>query len=403
MAKKIFFTLFPLAYWILIAAGAVLRFLGEEFTSLSNTVINCGMLLLGIKLATIVHEIGHLLAAKLVGGTPRRMTLGRGHELCRTQIFGIRVVINSSFRGGFANASFNRPGFLRLRYGFYVLGGVLCNSLVALVLYSLFGFNYFGTDGTTTFAPASAVILANTLALINLLPFYSTVMGVRIPTDGLALLKLPFIKRKEVEKWLTVGPLLDAREHLERKEYSEALAIYQRYLSQYPDNKIIHLTLASVLMKTGKFQEGLDTLLPLERNLRDKEVKRFAGHFYNTAAWLYLLLNKIDLANHYSALALKEVPGENIFRGTRGSVLIERGDITDGILLLSHSMDFNFVNSNTLTAAIYLMLAQHLKGNSSERDKYLNFLNLNYDKLDVDERLLFERNLEKTQLEVISQ
>ncbi|SHH77775.1 Tetratricopeptide repeat-containing protein [Chryseolinea serpens] len=228
-------------------------------------------------------------------------------------------------------------------------------------------------------------------------------MGIRIPTDGLALLKLPFLKRQEVEKWLKVDALWDAQEHMERKEFGEALAIYQQYESQYPKNKTIRLTIATVLLKTGEPQKGLDILLPLESSLHEKELKRLAGHFYNTAAWLYLILNKIDLANHYSAMALKEVPGENMFRGTRGSVLIERGNITEGFLLLSHSMDFKFVNNTTLAAAIYLMLAQHLKGNTSERDKYLSFVNQNIDKLDVDERLLFERNLEKMKLEVISQ
>ncbi|HEY5750420.1 MAG TPA: site-2 protease family protein [Chryseolinea sp.] len=403
MAKKVFLTLFPLTYWLCIAAGIALGFLDDEFSSLSNSFINCGIFLLAVKLAIIFHEIGHILAAKLVGGTPRRMTLGKGHELHRTQLYGIHVVINSTFHGGLVNAAFTGPGFLRLRYAFYMLGGVLCNGLIAFVLYSLFGLNFFGADDKIIFAPASAFILANALLLVNLLPFYVAFMGVRIPSDGLALLTLPFVKRKEVEKWLKVDVLWDAQEHLERKEYSEALAIYEQYLSQYPENKTIRLTIASVLIKTGEPQKGLDTLLPLESSLHEKELKRLAGHFYNTAAWIYLLLNKIDLANHYSALALQKVPGENMFRGTRGSVLIESGNIKDGILLLSHSMDFNFTNSTTLTAAIYLMLAQHLKGNSSERDKYLNFVNLNYDKLDVDERLLFERNLEKTKLEVISQ
>ncbi|SHH77783.1 Peptidase M50B-like [Chryseolinea serpens] len=157
MAKKVFLTLFPLPYWILIVAGTVLGFLGDDFSSLSNAFINCGIFLVAAKLATIFHEIGHILAAKLVGGTPRRMILGRGHELYRAQIYGVRVVVNSSFRGARVTATFNHPSFLRLRYAFYMMGGVLCNGLIAFVFFSLFGFNFFGANDQVTFAPASAL------------------------------------------------------------------------------------------------------------------------------------------------------------------------------------------------------------------------------------------------------
>jgi hypothetical protein len=67
--------------------------------------------------------------------------------------------------------------------------------------------------------------------------------------------------------------------------------------------------------------------------------------------------------------------------------------------LLFKSMDFQFVNNATLSAAIYLMLAYHVKGETDESDKYLRFVERNEDKLEVDDTILFQRNLLKMKAE----
>ena len=58
-------------------------------------------------------------------------------------------------------------------------------------------------------------------------------------------------------------------------------------------------------------------------------------------------------------------------------------------------MDFEFVNNATLSPAIYLMLAYHVKGNEAESIKYLGFIKTNADRLEPDERIRLKRNLDK--------
>lgn len=51
---------------------------------------------------------------------------------------------------------------------------------------------------------------------------------------------------------------------------------------------------------------------------------------------------------------------------------------------------------------MYLMLAYNIKGNSKERDKYFRFVQKNEDRLEADERILYERNLQNMQLKELA-
>ncbi len=392
--SRIFFTLFPKGYWILVAIGTGLSFLSET-SQLGNVLINFGSFLIAFKAAVIIHETGHLIAAKLVGGVPRRMVLGKGHELYRMKAFDIIVIINSNFLGGYAYASIDRPKFIKLRYAFFTLGGILLNVLVALAFYALFDLGFNNSNDEISIAIPFTIFLANALMIINFIPYYTTVLGMKVPTDGLSLLKLPFTKIKDVEKRLDDNLLFDGHEYLEKKEYQSAWNVFTNYFNKYRESKIISLSLSYILLKTGQPEKSIEESLKLLDVINDKETRPFVGIIYNQLAWTYLVLNDIEKADHFSALAIKTIPNENSIRGTRGSVLVEKGLTSEGMTLLFPNMDFQFVNNATLATSIYLMLAYHLKGELSESSKYLEFVKANSEKLEADEKILFERNLLK--------
>jgi tetratricopeptide (TPR) repeat protein len=394
MNYRIFFTLFPRWYWVLIAVGILFKFI-TDLSQLGNVLINFGSFLVAFKAAVIIHEVGHLLAAKAVGGIPTRMVLGRGHELYRTKIFNIRIVINSSFLGGYAYASFDQPKFLKLRYGFYILGGVLLNVLVAVLLFSFFDLKFRNPRDEVSIALPFVIFLANAIMVINFVPYYATVLGMKVPTDGLALLKLPFAKRKEITKQLDTNLLFEGHEYLEKKDYQSAWNIFADYLSKYPDSKILSLNFAYILLKTGQPEKSIEECRKLLDSIDEAQVKPYTALIHNQLAWSYLVSNDIEQADYFSALAIKRARNENHIRGTRGAVLVEKEMTTEGMKLLFHSMDFQFVNNDTLSAAIYLMLAYHIKGEVKQSGKYFKFVKDNEHKLEADEKVVFERSLSK--------
>jgi tetratricopeptide (TPR) repeat protein len=396
MNVRVFFTLLPIGYWIVVALGIALHTFSET-AQLGNILINVGSFLFALRFAVIIHEIGHLLAAKMAGGIPRRVVLGRGHEIYRTKIFNITVIIFSKFRGGFAWASFENMSFLKLRYGFFVVGGVMLNVFVALIIYLLFD---FGFDLNSRKDHVSLVIpftffLANALMLFNLIPAHN-IFGRRTPTDGLALIQLPFKKINLIRRTLDDNLLMDGHEYLERKEFEKALAIFTDYIDKYPDTKILSVSIAHTLLKTGQVSKAIEESTKLLNDINnDKAIYSYAGVIYNQVAWLYLVQGDIQQADHYSQLALSSNPDDQNFQGTRGSVLVEQGHTDQGMYLLFPNMDFRFVNSETLCAAVYLMLGAHQKEVLRERQRYLEFIQTNADKLDADEKILFERNLSR--------
>lgn len=396
LKKKVFFTLFPISYWVVLLVGILFHFV-HEVSQLGNVLINLAAFLLAFKAAIIIHEAGHLIAAKAIGGTPRRMVLGKGHELYRTAIFNIKVIIHTTFLGGHAYATFDQQRFLKLRYAVFILGGVLFNVIIALSMLAFFGMEFVDQKGQVVLAVPYAIFLTNAVMVLNLIPFYTTIMGMKVPTDGLALLKLPFTKIGEIKKRLDINLLWDGHEHLENKDYQSAWNIFTQYLEKYPDTKILSMNLSFILLKTGRPEESLRECLTLLDHLDDSQIKRYTGLIYNQIAWTYLVLNDIEQADRFSQLAIKAIPNENNIRGTRGSVLIEKGSINEGMNLLFHNMDLNFVNNATLSSAIYLMLAYFIKGEMKESDRYLEYLRINAMKLDADERILFSRILSRLQ------
>lgn len=399
---KIFFRFFPKPWWIFILAAILLKFISpDDLDVASSLIINVSCTFLFLKLTTIIHECGHLAAAKLVGGIPRRMVLGRGHEVYRTEVSGVKIIFNSIPVGGLAFAIFNDDRNIRWKHAAYIVGGVLANLLVAAVFYFLFNFQPRYLSGRYGVDLASALILVNALAVLNLLPFYSSTYGMKIPTDGLFLLQLPFRPKKYYKDIELKNRFLDAYEYMENREYDKAYEIYTQYLSKFPDEPLPIINMSVIHLRNGEIDNAFTLLEPLLKKVESKELRNYKGYVYNNLAWIYLLKNDIDQAYHYADLTIKVMPSNPHAWGAYGALLIEKGELLTGMQWLFKNMDLEHVNSTTLIASMFLMVAFHLRGDLKNRDLHMNHVKRNIDKLEPDERLVFDRNLDKIGMKVV--
>lgn len=400
MSARLFFTLLPPYALACVALGLASGPLFPESPIIPNALVYFGMCVLALKLAIIVHEAGHLVFARLAGGKPIRMVLGMGvHELYRREVRGVAIIIHKNFRGGYAHASFTTGHHLKLRYALYMAGGALGNLIVA-VIFRVVGGPPLWPHETYFYVDLSSIIIISNvfLAVWSLVPFTTNVQGRRVPTDGLYLLKLPFIPKKEVKFNADADALYDIHQRVEAKKYTEALTLLEVYLEKHPTEYTQQLTHAHLLLKTGQFEASLALTLQLRDRIHENAFKPLAGMLYNLLAWTYLVQDNLEQADIHSALAVQAIPGDINFRSTRGAVLVEKGKIGEGVPHLLQSMDFEYSNNNTLSAAIHLLLACHRKGDLITRDKYRAFLEANYTQLDLDEKHLFDRILYSTGL-----
>jgi membrane-associated protease RseP (regulator of RpoE activity) len=165
----------------------------EIETQLSQPIANVTLIFLFLSVSIVIHELGHLMMAWLVGGRPEQMILGSGREVYRGKIYSLNIHVRENARGGFSFASFDSASIPRWKHAAFSSGGILANLLVAIATHTLFGLDLTFLRAGASLDLATPIILANAFtALINLTPYYSNVSGTKHPTDGLVLLTLPF-------------------------------------------------------------------------------------------------------------------------------------------------------------------------------------------------------------------
>lgn len=372
-------------------AALALRFAGPEYHFISNIIFNILLILLSLKVAVLLHEAGHLSVAKLMGGNPRRMVLGRNHEVYRGQFRKVKIVVHSNFNSGLAYSTFGNLRYPKARLMFYSAGGFIVNFLIAGILLWFFGMKI---SIANSIEPISAVIFANLSAGFgSLIPYYSSYQGMRLNSDGMSLLKIPFYSSEELKGLNSASDYLDAFDLFEEKRYQEAIEIYNRIKVNKEESTAINLNLGLAYLKLGEFEksaEVMERILPLPE---DKKFLNYKALGANALAWVYLVLNRIEEADEYSEMAYKLDPRSTYIIGTRGCTLIEKGDLKEGIELLKDQVDFNFPNNQTIAAAIYLMRAYKGLDKPKKVSRYHAFVEENRDMLEADEQLLYERAL----------
>lgn len=393
--KKILLTIIPKGYWIILFVATLVAMIGGEYLKFANIGFNLLIFLVGLKLAVFIHEFGHLLFARFVGATPRRLILGKGHKVAESQIKGIKVILNSNLTCGFTYAAFDNLNSLRLKLMLCSSGGFLLNFIFAGVLFILFDFSLKTSSGIQL---SSAIGIANLLVGISaLIPYYSSYQGMRLYSDGLSLLKIPFYKKSKLVELSSVNELIDAFDLFESKKYEEAIILYENFQSKTEGSKTANINLSIAFMKLGNYKRAIELLEELLPMIDEEPIKSFKNYIYNGIAWVYLLEERLVEANMYSELAYKIDPNAESVRGTRASVLIEKGKFEEGKNLLINDVDFNFPNHQTLAAAIYVGLAFYELGEHKKAEKYVKFVEENLDLLDIDERTLYTRAKEKWQ------
>lgn len=397
ISTRLFFTFIPKFYVIGLIFGLLIRLAGGDYIIISNVMVNIILFLLFVKLGIILHEIGHLVFAKGVKGTPRWIFLGKGHEVLKHQYRNIKIVINTSLREGRVYTTFDNVNNIKLRYLFYVSGGFLTNLILAFIFYFFFGFNHHSFFGEYGIDIASSFIAANVyLAIQALIPLNTRHFGLKQPSDGLIIFTLPFTKAEKIKVSLNKNELLDALEHYQNKEYDKALKIYEKYLETDDSQIVVMLNLSTMHMKLGNLEKSFELLHNLEGTIDEKQNRSFRPLVYNNLAWLNLIRQEAENADKYSKMALKLNRNNKAFQGTRGSVLIETGDIEQGLFYLNNIVDYRYVDNDTLAAAIYLSYGYNLNGNQKEEKRNVDFVLDNIKELDKDLQMIWNIICKKT-------
>lgn len=385
---KIIIGIYHPAVWFFFLFAILLVVIGESARQISVPIVNLVFIFAIGPVTLIIHETGHLVMGRLVGAIPRRMVLGKGHKLIDFKIGKVKVVINSFLGSGLAYVAYSNLKFIRIRMLGVFAGGILFNLLAAALTILFFGFE-LGPKSELIF-PEMFVFTNLVAVLFTLIPYQSKHLGFSNPSDGLAMLQIPFIKKEDLAELVYSNDLMDMYDLMEEKKYHAAIVLLDNYRAATGKKLISNLNSSVAYLKLGEFDKSAELLEELIPNLND-EHKKFKAHICNALAWTYLITKRLAEADLYSAQCFELNKSIPEFCGTRAAVLIERGELEIGAGLLEESASLTHITSHTLTAAMYLAYVYHVKKNKKKYEDYALFVTRNIERLDLDERTLYDR------------
>jgi tetratricopeptide (TPR) repeat protein len=358
--------------------------------------------MLFLYLNVYIHEFGHAITGTLLGFQIKRLIIGAGRELMRFRIGQAVMIINWSLSGGVTHWGKVPNNKLKPRFGLLILGGILAQALAVLICWTIL---QVSIQELVTFSNVSyphMFIYSNVLLMgVNLLPWKFNYMGIKLPTDGLQLLKLPFWKENDIQNILSAGKIMDGYEQYEGKNYPEAERLFRECMVAYPDTILPKINVAAALIKQGKVKDCIELL---EEDIQSYRKDQLLFFLYNNLAWAYLIsYTKADLckADQYSSQAyLLNSKHRNVL-GTRACVLIEQGNVADGLILLMKVVNFAAPVDDKLNdpvGFIYLAYGYYLQNNHSKVRRCIEKLEKYSQALDPDFRIAYQHVAKNTNL-----
>jgi hypothetical protein len=313
-----------------------------------------------VAMSVIVHELAHFFAAKWLGLKPWCLSIGHGSVVFEKQYRSFKLILRAFPYSGevypflFADDSVGT----RWKAFFMIAAGPLSNA----VLLGVFGLVISGSSvsglaesfGPTRFSVQ--MLLANGYLLLScLIPFQFRIDGVRVPSDGLNMVRL--LSGRSPGSW---KQSLSAEDSTDR---SSSGPTWNWAVNQIPPE---------VLLAQYRAVLGNSQLSANER--------RLALDGFVTCVLMYGADDFFAEADRYSEELFQANPTEWTVKGTRGSVLVEKGEIEAGQAMLQEVMEHDPSAFDRAIAASFLALAE-LKRNN--RETALEWLRISRD-LDPD-------------------
>ena len=316
-----------------------------------------------------LHEAGHALLGWLVGIRVARVIVGHGPLLAQKRVGKVlwqlkRIPLGGMTVGGVPE----RGGFPRLRLVLFVLGGPLVNLAVAWLCWR---WQARLAEGGAAQGIVAAVGGASIGQLVlNLLPLRLAGDGAPMKSDGLQLITIPLMKKTELPQHHAAEYLFSAADELEAGRYVEALAWVERGIERLPTVHGLRLLRATALYHLGRVDETLDQLASMLAE-GDDVIRTIALNDWSWYAFLRGDERDLALADRRSAQALALRPENPALAGTRGTVLLWQGHVTEAMPSLERSFEHAESSEARSVTACVLAMAYAAEGRVSAAEKSL--------------------------------
>jgi hypothetical protein len=284
-----------------------------------------------LALSVAIHELAHFVAARALGRKPWCVRLGYGKVVFDKEFESFRLVLQSS---PYSGAVYFVKG-TRHEYFATLFAAPLSNAILFLI--SLHFFRHSDDATAFTTIPTQMLFANGCLLLFTAIPLY-TKSGE--PNDGMKMFHLlRGTSPKSSPKTNSSQNFMPSWLWLVKHHSPDAL------LKKYREK------LASPDISTEERCSWLDA--------------------FATGVLMFGANQFLTEADRYSAELLSLKPDDLSYKGTRGSVLIEKGDLNAGIAMLEEVMSGSTDANDLAISASFLALAYWKQGNRTEALRWL--------------------------------
>lgn len=287
----------------------------------------------------VLHELGHLLTARLLGLKSTLITIGVGKKLWSGRLLGIPLRIHAWPIAGLTYLGSHSLAWLRLRlWVTTVMGPATHLVLIALPLSLL-------ESAPRPIMSGYVVIwvLYNVFFLvINVIPYRSRRLGSG-RTDGLALLMIPLLKKQDLSIYLSSMELVAALELYNGADFAGARDICVEELRHQPQSEWALLLLSACQIRMGDYESARHTLQQNGDFSHIKTPTMRAAYMNNFALAEWFLdptasqdSASMVRANEFSEQAFLIFPCVLSYRSTRAMIMAATNRAKEALHLLEY-------------------------------------------------------------------
>jgi tetratricopeptide (TPR) repeat protein len=366
--------------WLVYNSVVLLLFAGIAISTpgfeLGWLYLNLYLFYAGTFVSIAPHEFGHLVAAKLLGLRAFRMVIGSGRVLLSWKMFEVPTELRVWPVEGFVQAGFTTKNWFRLKKAIFAGAGPLVNVAIAVAIWFLgdYGKLHHFPRLNRELHPLLMLFAANVfLVASSLIPRKCVTQLGKLPSDGWHVLTAPFLKPSEISESLAGTWVLEADALIAQQRIDEAISVIEAGLARFPNCLGLVLQQGHIAMKQWDWERSRERFLSALGQLPKGDGLEVVLH--NNIAYANALLARPELAEEadkYSASAFKAMSWVPAYRGTRGSVLVQFGQLEEGRNLLEASAAATEASESKAENLCWIALAAVRQGKVDEAEQFLD-------------------------------